>query len=235
MTHCVRGVDCLDRDPGGWGAPLGRDPGPLCRQCADRATSTLYWLPDDYTELTQIIARRNSPNDAKIMRPRPGPTPPIDLAIDTVRNRIVWVATIWEDIVREHADLPPKPAGKTRESYELGRAATILAPRVNTLAGIGPTDSYTDGLDAGPVTRDGAYALDQLIRLHKLARTLVGATVRVLRLPGECPRCHAWTQCRADGSDTVHCQTCEHRWPYPDYTRHVRAKLALTNPQPDRP
>ena len=135
----------------------------------------------------------------------------------------MWALTVWEPAVREADGLSPEIARGVRPGWAVANAVAVIAPRVPILHGLPPTACFADGLEAGPVERDGRYAVEQLRRLHRRARSILGITRLVFRLPGECSAsCVGWTLRRAAGSDTVWCASCNRRWTYDDYQKYVQ-------------
>jgi hypothetical protein len=216
---CTAGRSCAAYDRVGR-APAPADAGgPLCRACCARAESDIRALPIDYWELqdelvpgraTELGRRGGSPDRV-----------PLALHVEALQRDIVWTLQVWEPPVREVAGLPPEQTRGVRDSWAVAVAAGVVAPRIGLLVALGPTCGYADGLVAGPVERDGLYAVESLRRLHRLARSALGLTRRVFVLQGDCSGCGATALRRRDASDTVWCDACNGRWSFDDYQRYV--------------
>jgi ribosomal protein L37AE/L43A len=102
----------------------------------------------------------------------------------------------------------------------------VIAPRVRVLANVPLTWGFADGFAAGLVERDGVYAVASLRLLHRRARTTLGLSRLVVRLPGECSGCGASALERENGSETVSCSHCGRRWTGDDYRRYVGLVLS---------
>lgn len=221
-AHTTLGLPCLTRQRANGGHALG--PWDLCWHCHGAIEATILELPRDVYDLSQAIGRHNAPPERSGAHAKPGSKPPINLLIDALRSQIVYTASVWEEIVRDHDNLSPRRSGAMREMSSIVGSVQILAPRVDLLAALPPSDGYFDGVEAGLVTRRGFDGLRRLVGLHDLVRRILGHGPAVVRLPGTC-RCGAATLRRESGSDTVWCDTCEGRWTYDDYTRFVRLML----------
>jgi hypothetical protein len=194
---------------------------PICDSCADSAAHDISFLPLDYFDLKRDCAKPTGASDVRISRPDPHGFPLIDLFVDELCSDIEWTLRAWEIPVREVARLAPEVTAGVRPGWAVSTAATLLAAHVRVLASLPATVGYADGLAAGPVTRDGRHGITALRMLHARARSRLGLTRRVLRLPGECSQCSAWTFRRSDGGDTVWCETCGGRWTYESYRQYV--------------
>jgi hypothetical protein len=203
----------------------------LCGDCVNVISREVRLLRLDYADLARCMARRPGGMDTKISGTSPASTPPIDLTTEATRREIHWTLTTWEPVVREVAGLPPERTRGVRGSWAVSTAVSVIAPRIALLASLPPTWGYADGLDAGPVERDGVYAVSQLRRLHGRARRILGLTSRVVSLPGECSGCGAWSLRRDDGSETVYCKDCERTWSVDDYHRYVGLMLMSDLPR----
>jgi LSD1 subclass zinc finger protein len=199
---------------------------PLCSGCLGRARADVAALPSDYRALAAELLPAGRAGSARVTGGDEDAPVPLALHIEALQRRIVWTLTTWEPPVREAAGLPAERSGPVRDAWAVSQAAALLAPRVDVFAALGPTWGYADGLDAGPVLRDGVYGLDTLCALHRVAEQVTGRARRTRRLPGECSGCRAWTLLREDGSDTVRCGTCQRRWTYDEYRQYVGLLLA---------
>lgn len=222
IAECVSGRRCVayDRTAGRSGlSPL--DGGPLCSGCLGRAHADIAALPDDYAALAaELVPAGGAATNGRVSGGDTDAPIPLALPTEALQRDIVWALTVWEQPVREAARLSGPPAGRVRDVWAVASAARVLAPRVHLLAGLAPTWGYADGLDAGPVLRDGVYGVEQLRTLHARAERVLGRR-RQLRQPGACSSCGAEALLRDDGSDTVHCARCGRHWTYRDYRLHV--------------
>jgi hypothetical protein len=184
----------------------------VCVSCLDGLEAAIRELPKDVHDLGAAIGERGGCTADAFKSPnKPESKPPINLFIDALRSRIVYTASVWEEVVREHAQLSPGRTGGMREGYSIVQSVRILAPRTDLLIALPPTDGYFDGVDGA----------GRLHRLHTLVREVLGYDVPVIRVPGICP-CGAATLRRQHGSDTVWCETCEHRMPLSAYWKQVQ-------------
>lgn len=219
--YCIAGPGCVAQRGAEQAAPLD-GPEPLCPACLEAAGRDIRLLALDYADLIGCLRPgRGGDLDTKISVGAPRSRPPIDLTVETTQRDILWSLQVWEAPVREAAGLSPERVHGVRDRWAVRTAVSVIAPRVRLLSTLPPTWGYADGLDAGPVERDGAYAVAQLRELHRRARRLLGLTRRVVHLPGECSGCGAWRLSRDDGSDTVYCALCLRRWTIDDYHRYV--------------
>jgi ribosomal protein L37AE/L43A len=202
---------------------------PICQWCADNAAADIAALPADYVDLKQDLERRCGMSETKIARPNPTSVEPIDLFVDELCADIAWTLTVWEIPVREAARLAPE-ARQVRPGVAVAAAAALLSTHIEVLAALPATVGYADGLAAGPVLRSGRDGIDALRKLHARARTRLGITLRVFRLPGDCSRCGRWALRRLDGSNTVWCDNCRQTWTYDDYCKYVNLTTASLGP-----
>ncbi len=199
---------------------------PICDHCVECAERDIRLLPLDYFDLMRDLQRKAGASDVKIARPHPASSTPVDTNVDGLAREIHWALTCWEPALREAAGLSPEVVRNVRPGWAVANAVAVIAPRVAQLAALPLTACYADGLDGGPVERDGRDAIAQLRRLHRRARAILGITQLVFRLPGECSNgCTGWTLRRKAGADTVWCVACERRWTYEDYRRYVNLTL----------
>lgn len=226
MTACAAGPQCAGYDRAtGAGAAADAGDGPLCPGCLRAAAADIAALPRDHADLTRELVpiERGLSHVAAPGADDAGV--PLALDVEALQRSIFWALTVWEPPVREAAGLSPERVGGVRDAWAVARAAAVIAPRTDVLAALGPTWGFADGLDAGPVARDGEHAVAQLRGLHRRARAVAGLTRLVYELPGECSRCGAAALRRTNGSDTVRCEVCERRWTYDDYQRYVGLML----------
>lgn len=217
MAACQLAEQCRDRDSEGF--PADADSRRLCRKCETESTRDVRQLPFDFRDLSQLLADGTT-SETQIAW-QPASVPPINLGVDALLRRIEWVVTFWEVPVREAARLAEIRSGRTRPGFAVLRAAEIISPRVDLLAGL-RTYGYADGPEAEARDASGLDALAELRQLHRFARTALGLTRRTFRLPGDCSDCGAWALRRRDGAETVWCDDCGRRWTLDDYRTYVR-------------
>lgn len=205
--------------------PAGSDC-PLCPGCVARASADIAALRGDYADLAAELGRAGAAPGPYVSGGDVEAPVPLALSVEALQRDIVWTLTTWEAPVREAAGLPPRREAPVRDVWAVVQASRLLADRVALLAGLDPVWGYADGLDAGPVERDGLYGVDQLRRLHVRALGTLGASLTTRRLPGRCPRCGAELLVRDDGADVVRCEGCALRWPLVEYRHRVSLILA---------
>jgi hypothetical protein len=223
---CVLGAECE------W---YERGPSPshgfnLCDGCTTHCRADVSALVYDYVDLSQVIARRDGHSEAKISRPKPSSTPPIDLAVDTLRSDITGALLTAELVVRQALALSARPNLHVRDGFNVQQAAGLVAAHVDALAGLAvpPWAAAADNMDL-----TGADLLMRLRSLHSRARRTAGLADLTVALPGYCPKCQAQALSRRDGCDTVHCGSCRFAWPWAEYQRHVTLVVTQIDPRKD--
>lgn len=211
---CVLGADC-DRYQSAPGDTWGFN---LCDTCHSHFTNDVASLLYTYLDLCQHIARKDGHSEAKISRPKPASTPPIDLNVHTLRSDVEAALLDAERDLRFAADGPLRDPANVREGFNVQTAVDYVRPRVDALA----------GLPFGP---------GHLLRLRSLrlkARTAMGLADLTISLPGFCPKCHVQGGLtRRDGTEAVVCGSCRHAMHWSDYQRLVT--LVVTEiPSPAR-
>lgn len=218
MSGCANDSACVSGGSG-WATRS-----PLCDGCLDVVGRDVRALVLDYRDLAQLLAP-----GAKARPVVSGTTDaavPLDLGVDTLMRDIAWTLAVWEPPVREAAGLCPERVRGVRAGWAVATAVSVLAARIELLAGLPPTWGYADGLDAGPVERDGVYAAASMRALHRRARSALGLSRLVVRLPGPCSTCGAtWLQ-RDPGEDGARCPVCNASWSGDDYAKYVGLQLA---------
>lgn len=179
----------------------------------------------DYRDLEQWLPRGGGGMSTRIAGTA-DPSTPMRLTVDELQRDIAWTLAVWEPPVREAARLSPERTVGVRPGWAVATAVDVIAPRVHLLAALPLTCGYADGLAAGPVERDGVYAVASLRALHRRAQSMLGLTRLVVRLPGGCSGCGATALERENGSDDVRCGHCGRRWSGEDYRRYVGLELA---------
>lgn len=223
---CIFGESCMGFDADSR-TPAPSGPCNLCEPCENEFTLMMKSLVSDYIGLSRMIARANGFYDEKTARPKPASSPPIDLGVDELRSDMVRVVGIWEREVRTYVGLPPRPPGSVRQGYALHEGVKVLWPRVDLMAGLGPTLPTVHLARYRPVALSGKDALFCLRALHWRARSKIGLQPREYRLPGDCPGCSSPLLVRVDGEDLVRCSACTSVLTYVQYQRLV--SLAVEN------
>lgn len=198
----------------------------LCDGCLDAAARDVRALALDYRDLAQALPRSSNTALSTRVTGSDEASTPLALHVDELQRMIHWTLTTWEPAVREAVRLGPERVHNVRPGWAVVTAVTIIAPRVDVLAGLPLTWGYADGLDAGPVERDGLYGLRSLRSLHARSSAVLGLTRLVHVVPGECSRCGLAALRRDDGSDTIRCDGCDCRWSVDDYRRYVGLVVA---------
>lgn len=221
-TPCRNHRRCVGFDrTGNVAAAVLAGVGPLCRGCLGRASADITALGQDYAGLAAEIVPAGAAGGVRVSGGDPDAPVPLALAVEELQRDIVWALTTWEPPVREAAGLRERRSGAVRDAWAVATAVRVLTAHVAVLAALGPTWGYAEGLDAGPVERDGVYALAQLGALHVRAQAALGQRTTVQVQPGPCPWCSAPALRRDDGSDVVICAACDHRMSFGDYQDQI--------------
>lgn len=217
--RCAAGQRCRTRDGerGGWcGDGIG-----LCEPCFDAAGPAIAALTYDYVDLEQMMI----PGAGRVGDPVSGSRElSIVINLDAEgHQRAIWLAaTTWEEILREVDRLPDRPL-VVRDGWAVQRAVEIIGPRLRLLAGLGPVAVMFDG---EPVDMDGSDGIVNLVRLHAISRSMLGLTLKIEQLPGECSGCQMSTLRRVSGSETVYCDACERTWTWDAYHEYAALVFA---------
>lgn len=210
------GVGAVD----GRGAPTRLDGGPLCDGCLNRARFDIAALRCDYLALTAELAPPGRSPEAFVSGGDTDAPVPLALGVDALQRRIVWTLTVWEPPVREVLGVAPAPSRGVRASWVVATSTRLLARHVRRLAAIGPTWGYADGLDAGPVERDGVYGVESLSALHDVAARVLGVVPVTRPVSGMCSHCGGFGSLQHDdGSDVVRCAACGSAESYDEHRR----------------
>lgn len=224
-ARCRNGRTCVAYDNGnGTAEVVGVDSGPLCEGCLNRAAYDIAELPRDYAALTaELLSPGRGGADVFVTGGDVDAPVPLALAVDELQRDIVWTLTTWEPPVNELLRCPLYATAGLRPWRAVRLAAALLASHdgIRALAALPLTCGYADGLDAGPVERDGVYALAALRELHRRADRMVGATPLTRALPGDCRQCGAAALLHVDGAATVCCGACGRRESHDDYRYRV--------------
>ncbi|MGE5830641.1 MAG: hypothetical protein ACM30G_20075 [Micromonosporaceae bacterium] len=230
---CVAGEHCRGFAAG---EPEQATRTPLCDTCLHAAGYDIRALPADHRDLEPLLAPPLGQWGDGQPRGSGDPPAPIQLHIDELRTAIWSTLVTWEQVVREHAGLSDAPVHGVRASVAATRAVTVIAPRLELLARIGPVlvvDYPARLLDPDHTTmfRGGTYAavtgaagILDLVALHRQAVAALGLTEPVRLLPGHCRRCGRpdlrQEQPRSAGDERdVYCGSCGLRCSHEDYRR----------------
>lgn len=234
MILCVFGESCIAFDPTVQ-APALAVRGPLCDPCLDVASRDINALVLDYRDLEQRLPAGGSILSTRVSGGATDASTPLNLHVEELQAAIAWTLTAWEPPVREAARLPPERVDRVRSGWAVATAVRVIGPRVDVLAALPLTCGFADGLAAGPVERDGVDAVASLIGLHRRARSMLGLTTRVVRLPGACLDCGAAALERADGADAVGCAVCGQWRTGEEYRRYVAMAVGSVQDRRRRP
>lgn len=209
----------------------GHSLGPACLRAGGFAVQS---LPADYRDLEQLIPR--SLGEWSDGQPRGHSVPaPINLHVEALQRSIWWVVTAWEEVVRDQDRLSDPPS-RVRPGPAVVRACAVLAPRVGMVSDLRPVElqDYPPATEEEShrfkiithVSRWGWQGVLDLIRLHQRARSVLGLTAPVRRLPGVCGGCGRDSlrqdQPRYQGDEQpVYCHNCALTMSYDEYSRSV--------------
>jgi hypothetical protein len=206
----------------------------LCGPCLDAASRDLMALPRDFADLEALLPA----STAGALRTRvsgSGEAPsPLNLGVDALQRAIHAAVTAWEPAVREAARLAPERTRGVRDGWAVAAAVDVMAPRTALISTLAAQWCLQDGVETGPVFRDGCEALRAFRGLHGQARAILGVRRLVHRLPGECSRCGLEALRRPDGSESVFCAGCGQRWTWDDYRRYVSLILGNIDTRTER-
>ena len=200
------------------------DGGPLCVDCLRSAARAIEAIPGGYAGLAARLEPARRPAGQRVdCGGGDGHSVPVDLAVIDLQREVVWALTVWEPPVREALDLPPGPERGVRPTRAVAGAARLLAAHVGALAALPPVWCFADGVEAGPVLRDGLDAVRQVLAVAR--RVAVRADhARLVWVPGQCP-CGLAGLRRAAGGDLVDCPGCGRSWRPAAYRRLVGLAL----------
>lgn len=226
---CAAGERCRDydhtRDQPAWTWDA-----PLCAECLRAGERAVQQLVYDYRDLEQHLPRLPSQRlDGQPGHSSEHPTP-LREDVDALQRAIWWVAVTWAEILADRHRLGGL-SKRVRDGWAVVWAARIIGPRVHDLACVG-----TQELSDYPLTTEdgairhrsvalayigGAQAVLDLTWLHERARSVLGLTRLVRRLPGTCanPRCERPALEQENGSEKVSCGHCGNTETRDDYER----------------
>lgn len=223
MTFCVLGENCsvYDRHSKVAGVSLRN---PLCEGCRNRADRDLNLLRYDYVDLSQLIAKKDGHSEAKIARPKPESSPPLDVGVLTLRSDIAASCFEAEIRLRAYSGDRPRPPENVREGWGLDASIRYLRPRLEELALMPAIADLISGVE---------YLLE-FSTLHRRARKVCGLDPRTIGLPGDCPQCHTPTLRRHDDdAERVWCGRCNLHLSKDDYYAAQRMQFAPVTPAQD--
>lgn len=209
---------CRARDE--HGNPVETSGLPLCVWCLEAAQRDVRALVLDYRDLEQhlppSLGQRGSgmPPARGISAPLPIAEHVLDLQIDIFR-----LLDAWDDVIRDICRLSDKPQ-RTRAGWAVQQSVTVLAPRLDVLAGVSGTMwDYPGSVERCSEVPGWQGVLD-LVQLHHRARRALGLTREspTLLVGVPCPECNAATLYRGPGDDAVRCGRCSAYLSGRDYT-----------------
>jgi hypothetical protein len=234
---------------------------PLCDACLTDAGRDIRALLWDYLDLAQLHEPALSQASNEHTTGSGEAPMPIAGHVDALQAEIVHAVSLWEHALRavdrlhnprtftplwrttvyDHLDLN-HGAGtlrKARAGHTVQRAITVIAARLDRLAGLPETTVCPAGIDDEPGRMSGWQAIHHLQALHQRARGMLGRTTRRFWIPGECwdtAGCGGHPKPGEDGPlfrsepkkfedpMQVHCARCGAYRAYADY-EHYQAKL----------
>jgi len=220
MNGCAP-AGCRSPEHHGPTSPIIDPRRPLCESCLTSSTRDIRSLALDFRDLSMNLARQGTAFRTSMVSESAELAVPMRLSVDELMREIAWQLQVWEPPVREAARLSPERTVGVRMGWAVAEAVAVIAPRVDVLAALPPTWGLAEGIDAGPVEHDGVWAVGALVGLHRRARSMLGLTRLITRLPGECSACGATALQRESGSETVQCAVCWEAWTHDDYRRYV--------------
>jgi len=204
---------------------------PLCRRCMTRAAAAIPRLVYDYRDPEQQLF--TYPSQRLDGQPgRSAETPiPLRTDVEALQRSIWWVTTTWAEVLCDHHHLePPDWLKRTRNGWATQWACGLIAPRTATLMQFAPQQLADYPIDGqGQAVRhqqvslleiSGARGLLDMAWLHDRARSMLGLTELVRRLPGYCRKCSRPELYQDNGSDTVYCGACQYKMTRDDYERY---------------
>jgi hypothetical protein len=199
----------------------------LCPTCTRVVTHAIGELPRDYVDLTEALQHGAASMGELVTATKDLPAP-LRVSVAALREEVVTQAVVWGELVADRIGVTwdtDKVDRHTRPGWRLQRAAGLLSRSMSVLLALQPTPvrEWADNgwystleRDTDPDGIDGALTL---MRLHHIARAVVGQTKLVHELPAPCPNCDYLALARDDGDDHVHCRHCRLQWPETDYVR----------------
>jgi hypothetical protein len=194
--------------------------------------SAIAALRFDWYDLEQQMVRSGAQVLGLTGRPTPdGGSVPINLGVLALQEQIWWLATAWEEPVREAAGLSMarRPVARHHVGVQVISAINVLAAHVVTLLALSAV-TFCGYLDLGDCERTGADGVADLVWTHRLARQMLGLTRRIRHMYGICPICRRSELCadepeRAGAAVTVYCGHCDHRMTENDYQDLLRSMV----------
>jgi hypothetical protein len=219
---CMAGAHCLARDEHGHPAESEL---PLCFWDLEAAERDVRALPLDYRDLEQHLPRGTSARGDGMPHTRKvdADLPLVEDVFDLQRE-IWWLATAWEEVVREAAALPPVAdwSKRRRDGVAVVEAVRVLAPRLDVLCRVEQAEMWGYPGTAGTTQLPGWQGVLDLAALHGKARYALGLTrdEGELILGVACPRCEIRSKLRRT-VDGVHCGGCKTRLEAGEYAGWV--------------
>lgn len=177
----------------------------------------------DYVDLSQLIPKKDSFSESKISRPKPESSPPLDIAVFTLRSDLAWYCVGAEVRLRSRLGMLHAGYRPMREGYGLDAAVRFLSPRVDELAAMPAMADLISGVEYLMAFSD----------LHRRARKVCGLDPRTISVPGDCPKCLTPTLRRHDDNpDRIWCARCPTVMTKQGYYAATRMQYAPSQPAP---
>jgi hypothetical protein len=222
----------------------------LCPTCTRVSTHAIAKLPRDYVDLTEALQHGTVGMGELVAATKDLPAP-LRVSVAALCEEIVTQAVVWGELVADRVGVTwdtDKVDRHTRPGWRLQRATRLLSQSVSVLLALQPTPvrEWSDNGWYSTLERDtdpdGISGALTLLRLHHIARAVVGQTKLVHELPAPCPNCDRLALARDDGADHVHCRHCRLQWEETEYSRLTLVVAAeyvgteqIRPPRPRRP
>ena len=226
---CMAGVpDEKGRGGCRWYDPLTKKPypaGPLCDGCLEPAESDIRKLVWDYRDLEQHLPPSLGAWGDGQPKGKSQPLP-LNEHVMSLQRDIWWLATAWEDVLRDvdRLSMVGDWSKRRRDGLAVQQAMVIIEPRVRLLARLGPCEMWAYPGHEGATEVEGWQGVLDLAKLHQRARAALGLTQEQpeLLLAVLCRGCdRRSTLTRVSGSDEVVCSKCSERYSGREYADWV--------------
>ncbi len=219
MNRCLFGRECLQRHNN---EPAPVDTFSLCPACRTDSFEDITNLRRDYAELGDRLEKVQRPAEVYVSGNKPGSSPPINLAVDTLRSDISRTALDAEDVVRDVAGMWPRSPLRPR-AFDVDVALRVVAGHVEDLAAARVVPTWVT------TARRGFDLLRALRRLHRHCGRLLGRDT-LQPLPGMCPGCHAHAIGREEGSSLIGCRACGRYLGWEEYQQLITLTITPVPP-----
>lgn len=166
----------------------------ICDGCRQFYRRHFGWLVEDYAYLHAYIGQLKSQVSEDRVATSKSYGHPAE-ALSDMKAEISKVAFSWEDAIRDHLGHTEAVSDGKREQRLLTDAVKYLRGQEETLFTFDPA----------------AQAAEEIHKLHRDARRILGMTGPVQHLPLPCPECDLLTMYRMvglDRSDRIYCGNC---------------------------